>query len=403
MHHSTASPSSTSPACCPARTARCCSPTWARASSRSSSPASGDDTRAWGPPFVGGESALLPERQPQQGEPGARPQDAGGARACSTRCSTRADVLVENFRPGAMARLGLGYERVAATHPRLIYCSISGFGQTGPRRDEPGYDAVVQAEGGLMSITGDAGRTAVPARRRHLRHRRRHVRGAGDRAGAARARAHRPRAAGRHRHARRDRGAADLSGRRSTSRPGSTPQRMGNRHPTIVPYETFAASDGDFVARGRQRRAVAAVLPGASSSTRSRTTSASRPTGSGSRTTTSCGRCSRRNCDAAARRVGRPAAGRPACRAASVRDVGEVLQDPQIEAREMVQERRTCGGGRAEGDWRPDQAVGDAGQRADAAADARRSTPTRILSELAGLPADEIDRLRADGAVAGQA
>jgi crotonobetainyl-CoA:carnitine CoA-transferase CaiB-like acyl-CoA transferase len=72
----------------------------------------------------------------------------------------RTDVLVENFRPGTMERLGLSYEALAEKHPRLIYCSISGFGQTGPRREEPGYDAVIQGEAGLMSITGDA--TARP-------------------------------------------------------------------------------------------------------------------------------------------------------------------------------------------------------------------------------------------------
>src|SRR4029077_281725 len=66
------------------------------------------------------------------------------------------DVLVENFRPGTLARMGLDYAALADRHPRLIYCSISGFGHTGPRQKEAGYDAVMQAEGGLMSITGDA-------------------------------------------------------------------------------------------------------------------------------------------------------------------------------------------------------------------------------------------------------
>ena len=68
-----------------------------------------------------------------------------------------ADVLVENFRPGTLRRIGLDYASLQDVHPRLVYCSISGFGQHGPRASQPGYDAVVQAEGGLMSITGDAG------------------------------------------------------------------------------------------------------------------------------------------------------------------------------------------------------------------------------------------------------
>ena len=123
-------------------------------------------------------------------------------------------MLVENFRPGTLARLGLDYATLRArTIPGSCYCSVSGFGQTGPRRREPGYDAVMQAEGGLMSITGAARRPAVPARRRHRRHRLGHVRGAGHHRGALRARAHRPRPAGGHRHARLGGGAADVSGR----------------------------------------------------------------------------------------------------------------------------------------------------------------------------------------------
>src|SRR5204863_3691231 len=68
----------------------------------------------------------------------------------------KSDVLVENFRPGTLDKLGLDYQSLADRHPRLVYCSISGFGHTGPRRGEAGYDAVIQAEGGLMSITGAA-------------------------------------------------------------------------------------------------------------------------------------------------------------------------------------------------------------------------------------------------------
>src|SRR4029077_9829054 len=70
------------------------------------------------------------------------------------RLIAHCDVLVENFRPGTLDKIGLDYASLAAAHPKLIMCSISGFGQTGPRRPEPGYDAVIQAEGGLMSITG---------------------------------------------------------------------------------------------------------------------------------------------------------------------------------------------------------------------------------------------------------
>ncbi len=106
-------------------------------------PGRGDDTRGWGPPFLGARERVLPEHQPQQGKPDARSEAARGDARILDRLLDRADVLVENFRPGTMERLGLGYDDVARRDVRaLVYCSISGFGQTGPRRDQPGYDAV---------------------------------------------------------------------------------------------------------------------------------------------------------------------------------------------------------------------------------------------------------------------
>src|SRR5688572_8275678 len=114
-------------------------------------PGRGDDTRAWGPPFINGESAyFLSINRNKESVTLDLKQPA--ARSALEKLLDRADVVVENFRPGTMERLGLGHAEVMAARPRLIYCSISGFGQTGPRRSEAGYDAVVQAEGGLMSI-----------------------------------------------------------------------------------------------------------------------------------------------------------------------------------------------------------------------------------------------------------
>src|SRR5918994_6444830 len=112
-------------------------------------PGRGDDTRAWGPPFVRGESAyfLSVNRNKESLALDLKHPAAG---AIIDRLLARADVLVENFRPGTMERLGLGYEAVAAKQPHIVYCSISGFGQTGPRRLEAGYDAMMQAEAGLM-------------------------------------------------------------------------------------------------------------------------------------------------------------------------------------------------------------------------------------------------------------
>src|SRR5574338_497474 len=118
-------------------------------------PGRGDDTRAWGPPFLGSESAyFLSINRNKESLTLDLKQPRG--REILERLVAKADVFVENFRPGTIDRLGFGHDAVSARHPRLVYCSISGFGQNGPRRDHPGYDAVVQAEGGLMSITGEA-------------------------------------------------------------------------------------------------------------------------------------------------------------------------------------------------------------------------------------------------------
>jgi crotonobetainyl-CoA:carnitine CoA-transferase CaiB-like acyl-CoA transferase len=118
-------------------------------------PGAGDDTRAWGPPFVAGESTYflgVNRNKESVTLDVGRPE----GRALLDRLLDRADVLVENFRPGTLARLGLDYASLAARRPSLVCCSISGFGRTGPRCDEPGYDATIQAESGLMSVTGEA-------------------------------------------------------------------------------------------------------------------------------------------------------------------------------------------------------------------------------------------------------
>jgi len=116
-------------------------------------PGKGDDTRAWGPPFLKGESAYFMSINRNKESMTLDFKQPDG-RAVLERLVAKADVLVENFRPRTLTKLGLDYQSLAAKHPRLIYCSVSGFGQTGPRSAQPGYDAVIQAEGGLMSITG---------------------------------------------------------------------------------------------------------------------------------------------------------------------------------------------------------------------------------------------------------
>jgi formyl-CoA transferase/CoA:oxalate CoA-transferase len=116
-------------------------------------PTRGDDTRAWGPPFAEGESTYYLSVNRNK-ESVALDFKHPEGRAALDRLIAHADVVVENFRPGTLDAIGLGYDALAEKHPRLIYVSISGFGRTGPRRNEAGYDAIAQAESGLMSVTG---------------------------------------------------------------------------------------------------------------------------------------------------------------------------------------------------------------------------------------------------------
>ncbi len=118
-------------------------------------PGLGDETRQWGPPFTeDGRSAyfIAVNRNKQSVTLNLKHPDG---QAIARTLAQRADVLVENFLPGTMARLGLGYDDLRIINPGLVYCSITGYGQYGPDAHRPGYDTVIQAEGGLMSITGD--------------------------------------------------------------------------------------------------------------------------------------------------------------------------------------------------------------------------------------------------------
>jgi crotonobetainyl-CoA:carnitine CoA-transferase CaiB-like acyl-CoA transferase len=119
-------------------------------------PRRGDDCRAWGPPSIGADSAYFLGLNRNKRSIGIDLSTAEGvslAKALARRC----DVVVENFRPGVMPRLGLDYASLQADHPALVYCSISAFGQSGPYRDWAGYDVMVSALGGLMGITGQPG------------------------------------------------------------------------------------------------------------------------------------------------------------------------------------------------------------------------------------------------------
>lgn len=206
-------------------------------------PGRGDDTRRWGPPFLGDESAYFLSVNRNK-ESVAVDFKRPGALEVVQRLVARADVIVENFRPGTLDAMGLDAASVRARHPKIVYCSISGYGQTGPRRDEPGYDAVMQAEGGLMSITGAAdgppyrlGVAIVDI-----------VTGLFAAQGILAALVARgPTGEGQVV----DIGMLDATTALLTYQAGNyfvtgaAPGRLGNRHPTIAPYETFATADGD--------------------------------------------------------------------------------------------------------------------------------------------------------------
>lgn len=116
-------------------------------------PGAGDDTRAWGPPFVGAESAYFLSVNRNKKSISVDLKNPRGA-AVIQELAGVCDVLVENYLPGKLRLMGLGYEQLSSMNPRLVYCSISGYGQTGPKSQSPGYDSIVSAVSGMMHITG---------------------------------------------------------------------------------------------------------------------------------------------------------------------------------------------------------------------------------------------------------
>ena len=119
-------------------------------------PGTGDDTRGWGPPYIGDQSAYFLQINRNKRSLTLNLKDER-AREVFMSLAKGADVVVENFTPGVVNRLGIDYESVRQVNPRIVYCSISGFGQTGPYRDRSAYDQVMQGMGGIMSLTGDPG------------------------------------------------------------------------------------------------------------------------------------------------------------------------------------------------------------------------------------------------------
>ena len=205
-------------------------------------PPHGDDSRLWGPPFVGGISTYFHSINRGKKSLGLNLKTEAGKRIL-WELIERADIVLENFRPGVLAGLGFGYDATTTRNPRLIYCSISGFGQTGPYRDRPGYDVVAQGEGGLMDLTGypDQPPAKVGASISDI------VSGMYACQGILLA------LLARHRTGKGQ--FIDISLLDSTVSlltyqslmyltTGKAPGRMGTRHPSIVPYECFQVKDG---------------------------------------------------------------------------------------------------------------------------------------------------------------
>lgn len=215
-------------------------------------PRVGDETRTWGPPFVKDETGqettesgyfLSTNRNKRSVAIDiSKPEGAALVRRLLTRC----DVLVENFKVGGLKEYGLGYEQLREDFPRLVYCSITGFGQTGPYAPRPGYDMLVQGAGGIMSVTGDPDRPPVKVGvavndvitglyaavgvLSALRHR--DVHGAGQQV---------------------DLGLLDVGVAwlynvgLNYLLSGEVPRRLGTAHPNTVPYQVFPSKDGYFI------------------------------------------------------------------------------------------------------------------------------------------------------------
>lgn len=208
-------------------------------------PESGDETRGWGPPYANGESAyyLSANRNKQSITLNLKSEQG---KEIFRKLVAAGDVVVENFKTGTLEKMGLGYEQLKVTNPKLIMASITGFGLTGPYKGLPGYDYIIQAMSGLMSITGETegspmkvgvaiadvltGLYTCIGILSALHHR--------DRTGEGQE--------------------IDISlmdcqisslvnVASNYLCSGADPKRLGNRHPNIVPYQVFTAKDGEFV------------------------------------------------------------------------------------------------------------------------------------------------------------
>ncbi len=297
----------------------------------------GDDTRGWGPPFIERESGASAAyfHGCNRGKSSviadlSNPED----RARVAALAGEADVMVENFKLGGLAKFGLDYDSLSSANPGLIYCSITGFGQTGPRAAEPGYDLLIQAMSGVMDITGDpdgpptkmgvafadifSGLYGVIAIQAALAERA--VSGQGQRIDIALF----------------DCMLGALANQaQNYFATGKSPMRKGNAHPNLTPYEAYETRTGYMVIAvgndGQFKRLCRAVGADAAAEDARFTTNADRVENRDALFAVLSGALKDR--DRAEVVLALTAAGVPA---GPIHSVGEALEDPQIEARGMV-------------------------------------------------------------------
>ena len=358
-------------------------------------PSGGDDTRGWGPPWAGDLSAyFISINRNKRSLTLNLKTDTG--QNLARQLAANSHILIENFKVGQMAGHGLGYDDLRQINPALVYCSITGFGQTGPYRDRPGYDYVIQAMSGLMSITGAAegmpfkvgvavsdvftGLFAVSSILAALRHA--EQTGKGQYIDVALLDSQM---------------AALVNVASNYLISGETPVRMGNEHPNIVPYQTFHAADREMVVAVGNDRQFAALCDVIGQPELARderyATNAKRLENRASLIEILQAVFETRN--SADWVEGLLAAGIPA---GPINDVATSLNDPQVAARELIHEIKQPNGEIL-------RMVGPAAQLSDTPAEVRYPPPQlgqhteEILRDMLGLDDETIAQYRANGVV----
>lgn len=359
-------------------------------------PGTGDDARAY-PPHVAGESAYFMSLNRNKRSLALDLKNPAG-RALFLALAQQADVLVENFRPGTMARLGLGYDELAERNPRLVYPAVSGFGQTGPYGPRAAYDAVLQAMGGIMSITGPEGGppTRVGTSIADI------TAGLFSAIGILAAL-----------HKRAETGEGQMvdvamldcqvaileNAIARYAATGQAPGPMGNRHPAIFPFEPFDTSDGQLmIAAGNDAlwAKLCGVIGRPELATDERfATNPLRHQNYASMRAILAEALAQRPTAAWQRDL--DAAGIPN---GPINNVADVVHDPQVRAREMIQEVEHPVAGRTLLPGVPIKLSATPGS-------IRRPAPrlgehaAEILADWLGYDADEVARWRAQGALGG--